>query len=252
MVQEQPLVCLENLTLGYEKHPAVHHLSGHIYSQDLLAVVGPNGAGKSTLLKGLMQELRPLGGRIGWPQGKISVAYLPQRSGLNLDFPLTVEDFVSLGHWPRLGAFAAFSGKRRQQVRGAMEAVGMQGFEQASLESLSGGQLQRILFARLLLEDAQLLLLDEPFAAVDEQTTSDLLHLVQQLNREGKTLVAVLHDLHQVREYFPQTLLLARDLVDWGPTVSVLTQDNLEKARGMRGPFDPLADVCETQPGSAH
>lgn len=245
MQKQQALMIFENLTLGYERHPAVHHLDGQINSGDLLALVGPNGAGKSTLLKGLMNELRPLGGRINWPAGKPSLAYLPQRSGLNLDFPLRVADFVSLGHWPRVGAFASVNRRQRQDVDKALAQVGMEGFEKRSLDSLSGGQLQRILFARLLLEDAQLLLLDEPFAAVDEQTTSDLLDLIHAWNREGRTVIAVLHDLRQVREHFPKALLLARDALALGPTEQVLTEENLIKARRMQAPFDPLAAVCE-------
>jgi len=236
----------ENLTLGYERHPAVHHLDGQVNSGDLLALVGPNGAGKSTLLKGLMNELRPLGGRILWPNKKPSLAYLPQRSGLNLDFPLRVADFVSLGHWPRLGAFSRVSREQRQAVDAALAQVGMAGFEKRALDSLSGGQLQRILFARLLLEDAQLLLLDEPFAAVDEQTTEDLLALIHEWNREGRTVIAVLHDLRQVTEHFPKTLLLARDALALGATAQVLTEENLARARRMQAPFDPLAPVCET------
>lgn len=239
------LIRFENLTLGYERHPAVHHLSGSIFKGDLLALVGPNGAGKSTLLKGLMDELRPLGGRIRWPQGKPSMAYLPQRSGLNLDFPLQVVDFVSLGHWPDAGAFSGIKRQQREAVQQALAQVGMQGFEKRSLDSLSGGQLQRILFARLLLAKADLLLLDEPFAAVDEQTTQDLLGLIHAWQAKGQTVIAVLHDLHQVKEHFPKTLLLAREALALGDTPEVLTEENLLQARKMQAPFDPLAPLCE-------
>lgn len=252
MQKQQALMIFENLTLGYDRHPAVHHLQGQINSGDLLALVGPNGAGKSTLLKGLTNELRPLGGKISWPQGKPSQAYLPQRSGLNLDFPLRVADFVSLGHWPRVGAFTAVNRRQRLEVDKALDQVGMMGFEKRSLDSLSGGQLQRVLFARLLLEDAELLLLDEPFAAVDEQTTADLLELIHTWNREGRTVMAVLHDLRQVREHFSKTLLLARDALALGPTDEVLTEDNLARARRMQAPFDPLAAICEADLKEPH
>lgn len=243
--EQPPMVTFDNLTLGYERHPAVHHLTGHIRQGDLLAVVGPNGGGKSTLLKGLMGELRPLGGRFVWPLGRQQMAYLPQRARLDLDFPLRVADFVSLGHWPRRGAFAAICGANRRAVHGALHQVGMEGFEQRSLDSLSGGQLQRVLFARLLLENAGLILLDEPFAAVDESTTQDLLVLVHQWQQQGRTVVAVLHDLNQVREHFPLCLLLARDVLGFGSTAEVLVPKNLERARRMQAPFDPLAPVCD-------
>lgn len=255
--QADYLLEFENLTLGYERHPAVHHLVGGVSSGDLLAVVGPNGGGKSTLLKGVMGELRPLGGAIHWRKGRQQLAYLPQRARLDLDFPLRVADFVSLGHWPRCGAFTAIGAKQRYSVSDALQQVGMQGFEQRPLDSLSGGQLQRVLFARLMLEDAPLILLDEPFAAVDEATTADLLQLVHRWQAEGRTVLAVLHDLHQVRQHFPRCLLLARDVLGFGATDQVLTAENLAKARRMQAPFDPLAPVCELdlpedQPQGAH
>lgn len=255
--QADYLLEFENLTLGYERHPAVHHLVGGVSPGDLLAVVGPNGGGKSTLLKGVMGELRPLGGAIHWRKGRQQLAYLPQRARLDLDFPLRVADFVSLGHWPRCGAFTAIGAKHRHSVSDALQQVGMQGFEQRPLDSLSGGQLQRVLFARLMLEDAPLILLDEPFAAVDEATTADLLQLVHRWQAEGRTVLAVLHDLHQVRQHFPRCLLLARDVLGFGATDQVLTAENLAKARRMQAPFDPLAPVCELdlpedQPQGAH
>lgn len=247
MNKKQPLALVEfkNLTLGYEMHPAVHHLYGQILTGDLLAVVGPNGGGKSTLLKGLMEEIRPLGGQVFWPQGRPQLAYLPQRARLDLDFPLRVADFVSLGHWPRRGAFAPIKALDRQVVQEALQQVGMAGFDRRSLDSLSGGQLQRVLFARLLLEDAPLILLDEPFAAVDEATTADLLVLIKQWQAEGRTVVAVLHDLHQVRNHFPKCLLLARDVLGIGATEAVLTVGNLAKARKMQVLSDPFAPVCD-------
>lgn len=245
MPQLQPLIEFANLTLGYERHPAVHHLDGHINQGDLMALVGPNGGGKSTLLRGLMQEIRPLGGAINWPLGRSQLAYLPQRARLDLDFPLSVEDFVSLGHWPRRGAFAAIKSTDKQAVEQALKAVGLTGFGKRSLDSLSGGQLQRVLFARLLLEDAPLILLDEPFAAVDEATTADLLALIKQWQAEGRTVIAVLHDLHQVRTHFPKCLLLARDVLGMGVTETVLTAENLAKARKMQVLADPLAPICD-------
>lgn len=247
-----PLVEFQNLTLGYEMHPAVHHLQGQIMAGDLLAVVGPNGGGKSTLLKGLMQEIRPLGGKVAWPQGRPQLAYLPQRARLDLDFPLRVADFVSLGHWPKRGAFSSIKGVDRQAVQQALKQVGMTGFDKRSLDSLSGGQLQRVLFARLLLEDAPLILLDEPFAAVDEATTADLLALIKQWQQEGRTIIAVIHDLQQVRSHFPKCLLLARDALGMGVTEDVLTADNLAKARKMQVLADPLAPICDLDEVEVH
>lgn len=236
-------IYFNDVTLGYGQHPAVHHLCGTIQQGDLLAVVGPNGGGKSTLLKGLMAQLIPLGGSIEWSQPQ-KLAYLPQRTRLDLDFPLRVVDFVGLGLWPQLGAFGGLKHQVLQQVNQALIQVGMEGFEKRSLASLSGGQLQRILFARLILEDAPLILLDEPFAAVDSATQEDLLSLIQTWHQQGRTLVAVLHDLVQVKQHFPQCLLLAREVLGWGATETVLTEDNLRRARQRQVAFDPLAPVC--------
>ncbi|MFK7160387.1 ABC transporter ATP-binding protein [Marinospirillum sp. MEB164] len=244
MTTPAQLARFNNLTLGYEKHPAVHHLSGDLLHGDLLAVVGPNGGGKSTLLKGMMAQLKPLGGRIEWSQPP-QLAYLPQRARLDLDFPLRVIDFVALGCWPQVGAFGGVRRTAIQQVSRALEQVGMQQFEKRSLDSLSGGQLQRVLFARLILEDAPLILLDEPFAAVDEATQEDLMHLIQHWHQQGRTIIAVLHDLQQVKRHFPRCLLLAREVLGFGPTDQVLTEDNLRRARKMQVAFDPLAPICD-------
>jgi zinc/manganese transport system ATP-binding protein len=133
------------------------------------------------------------------------------------------------------------------QVRAdaALRAVGLEGFERRSLESLSGGQLQRTMFARVLMQDAQLLLLDEPFNAIDTKTCNDLLQLLRLWQRQQRTVIAVLHDQAQVRQYFPETLLLAREVVSWGATKAVLTEPNLHRAHTMTEAWDELADSCE-------
>ena len=139
-------------------------------------------------------------------------------------------------------------------VDAALQTVGLQGFERRAVGSLSSGQFQRVMFARMLVQDAQLILLDEPFNAVDAKTTARLLALVRQWHQEQRTVIAVLHDDAQVRQYFPQTLLLARELVAWGPTGDVLTEANLQRARAMAEAWDETAEVCELDitPDSHH
>ncbi|CAK0764677.1 zinc/manganese transport system ATP-binding protein [Gammaproteobacteria bacterium] len=238
-------VRLHDLTLGYERHPAVHHLSGGLSVGSLTAVVGPNGAGKSTLLKGLMGLLRPLGGRIEWGSGNPrQAAYLPQQAELERDFPITVEEVASLGLWRQLGIWHPLTATLRDHVYEVLAMVGLASFAQREVGSLSGGQFQRMLFARLLLQNAEVILLDEPFTAIDERTTIDLLALVKRLHSEGRTVVAVLHDLDLVRNHFPETLLLAREAVAWGPTPQVLTADNLTRARQLQEAWDEQAPVC--------
>jgi zinc/manganese transport system ATP-binding protein len=234
-----------NLTLGYERHPAVHHLDGEIDKGSLLAVVGPNGAGKSTLFKGIVGALRPLAGRIERDGLSVrDIAYLPQIADIDRTFPINVYDMVSMGLWRRSGLFGGIGHKERDQIETALAAVGLTGFEDRAIATLSGGQMQRTLFARLLLQDADLIVLDEPFNAIDTKTCADLLDLVRRWHRERRTVLAALHDTEIVKAAFPQTLLLARSPVAWGATPDVLTPENLLKARRMCEAFDEHAHEC--------
>jgi len=161
------------------------------------------------------------------------VAYLPQQSEIDREFPITVADLVATGLWPLIGAFSRVTRAQRRRVDAALAAVGLTGFEGRAISALSGGQMQRVLFARLLLQDAEVVLLDEPFTSIDARTASDLIELVGRWHHEGRTIIAVLHDLDTVRAHFPEALLLARDLVAHGVTTQVLTAENLMKARQM-------------------
>ena len=235
---------LTDLTLGYDRHPAVHHLSGEIEAGSLTAIVGPNGAGKSTLLKGIAGALAPLAGGIALAKGK-RLAYLPQSADLDRSFPIHVYDLVAMGLWNHAGIFGRIGAAAAHKVEHAIAAVGLTGFERRPIGTLSGGQMQRALFARLLLQDADVILLDEPFTAIDARTTADLLDLVRRWHGEKRTVLAVLHDIETVRQAFPQTLLLAREAVAWGETAAVLTHDNLLTARRMVEAFDNHAAPCQ-------
>ncbi|HEY6259747.1 MAG TPA: zinc ABC transporter ATP-binding protein AztA [Xanthobacteraceae bacterium] len=239
-------VSFEDLTLGYERHPAVHHLTGEIHKGDLLAVVGPNGAGKSTLLKGIMGELRPLGGRISLNGARVrEIAYLPQQNEIDRSFPISVFDCVAMGLWHDIGIWRSVDSAGKRAVIDALATVGLEDFDRRSVGSLSGGQFQRVLFARLLLQDAALVLLDEPFRAVDSKTVDDLVRLILHWHAEGRTIVAALHDLEQVRSYFPHTMVLARELVAWGESSKVLAPETLTKARQLCEAWDADAAICE-------
>ncbi|WP_018987939.1 zinc ABC transporter ATP-binding protein AztA [Aromatoleum toluclasticum] len=235
---------LDNLTLGYDRHPAIHHLRCRIARGALVAIVGPNGAGKSTLFKALTGELQPLQGHFRVNAGKEGIAYLPQQSELDRSFPVSVFDMVSMGLWREIGAFRGLSRSQAERVRTALAAVGLSGFEARQIGTLSGGQLQRARFARMMLQDANLLLLDEPFNAIDARTIEDLVALILQWHAEGRTILAVLHDLTLVRHHFPETLLLARECVGFGPTDEILTPEHLATARRLAGEFDATAPVC--------
>ncbi|MBX3521549.1 MAG: ABC transporter ATP-binding protein [Xanthobacteraceae bacterium] len=241
-----PALAFQNLTLGYDRHPAVHHLNGEITEGALLAIVGPNGAGKSTLLKGIVGLLHPLGGKIARNGfAAKDIAYLPQIAEIDRSFPISVYDLVAMGLWKRAGLLGGIGTADRGKISAAIEAVGLRGFEGRAIGTLSGGQMQRALFARLLLQDAQLILLDEPFASLDAKTISDLLELVERWHGEKRTVVAVLHDFDLVRRHFPEALLLAREPVAWGKTSDTLSAENLLKARRMSEAFDDAAGICD-------
>ncbi len=236
---------LHDVTLGYDGHPAVHHVDGTFADGSLTAVVGPNGSGKSTLLKGLAGFLNPIDGHIhraGFSTHDI--AYLPQATSLEQSFPSTVADLTGLGLWRKRGWFESFSDADAHDIHHALEAVGLAGFEDRAIDSLSGGQLQRVLFARVLMQNARVILLDEPFTAIDDKTVSDLLALIHRWHGEKRTIVAVLHDYDLVRAHFPNAVLLARESVAWGPTSEALRADNLLRARRMHEAWDDHAPWC--------
>ncbi len=240
-----PALRLHDLTLGYDRHPAVHHLQLDVAAGALLAVVGPNGAGKSTLLKALAGVLPPMGGRIEHPRAAARIAYLPQQADIDRSFPVTVLDTVAMGLWHEIGAWGRLGRERLARCRAALAEVGLEGFERRTLDTLSGGQFQRVLFARLMLRDAPLILLDEPFAAVDAPTADHLLELMLGWHAEGRTVIVVLHDLALVRRAFPRTLLLAREVIAAGPTAEVLVPAHLLRAAGLVEAFDEHAEPCE-------
>jgi len=238
-------VCFENLTLGYDRHPAVHHLNTEISHGSLTAIVGPNGAGKSTLLKGVTGVLSPLEGGIKIAGMKSDdIAYLPQQSDIDRSFPISVVDLVAMGLWREVGAFGRISRANRVKVDAAIAAVGLTGFQKRQIGSLSGGQMQRALFARVLLQDAKMVLLDEPFTAIDMKTMADLIVVIEQWHKEGRTVLAVLHDDDTVKAHFPRTMMLARELVAHGETHKVLTSENQFRARQMCEACASTPHIC--------
>jgi zinc/manganese transport system ATP-binding protein len=225
---------LADVTVAYDRRPVLRGVSVSFATGSLSAVIGPNGAGKTTLLKAII-GLLPIGsGEIELVAARRDqIAYLPQRSEIDRSFPISVQDVVGLGHWRRTGALRPIGRAGVQAVRRALEEVGLAGCAGEPIETLSAGQFQRALFARLLVQDCPIVVLDEPFAAVDARTTADLLELVRSWQRQRRTVIVALHDLSQVRAHFPETLLLAREVVAWGPTERVLQPDNLLRAWGM-------------------
>ena len=226
-----PAVALDDLTLAYRGRPAVQRLTGQFAAGSLTAVVGPNGAGKTSLLAAIAGRLRPSEGKVRIEPGlRARMAWLPQQAEIDRKFPLQVFDLVALGAWQRTGGFQALDAAATEAVQAALAAVGLAGFERRGIGELSAGQFQRALFARVLLQDAAIILLDEPFNAVDGRTRASLLAIVRRWHDEGRTVIAVLHDIEPVRRHFSDTLLLARRCIAWGRTAQVLTPANLALA----------------------
>lgn len=235
-------ISVSQLTVAYHRHAAVRDVDGCFESGSMTAIVGPNGAGKSTLVKAMVGILRPAGGRVTRQDITVrDVAYLPQAAEIDRSFPIVVGDLVSLGAWRHTGAFGRTGRAVLSRTDDALCAVGLEGFRTRAIGSLSAGQFQRVLFARLLLQDAPVIILDEPFTAIDARTTRDLIDLVRRWHGEQRTVIAVLHDFDQVRSHFPRSLLLAREQIAWGPTAEALSPTNLLRARAMAERWDDEA-----------
>ena len=211
-------IALHDLVLRHGNQEVVRGLSGSFAPGSLTALAGPNGGGKTTLLRALV-GLHPLGeGRID--RGHLApsdIALLPQGNQFDHAFPLSCRDVVAFGLYGRSGPFRALRPAQHAAIDAALAAVGLPDHAPQPIGALSAGQLQRVLFARLIAQDAPVLLLDEPFAGVDAVTAHDLLELIERWHAQGRTVVAVLHDLDLVRDAFPHTLLLAGEPIAWAP-----------------------------------
>jgi zinc/manganese transport system ATP-binding protein len=230
---EPPSISLDDVTISYRSTVAVEGVTGTFPSRSMTAIVGPNGAGKSTLLKAVAGIIEPQSGTLSRDgAGLGDIAYLPQSTQIDRDFAVSVVEFVSLGGWRRFGAFRPASPTLGETTR-ILAEVGLSDASLRPIADLSEGQFRRALFARMALQQARVLLLDEPFAAIDEATTADLVRLVERWYHDGRTVIAVLHDLSLARGRFPLTLLLARRPIAWAETGQVLTEENLAQA-GLR------------------
>jgi zinc/manganese transport system ATP-binding protein len=215
-------VLLCDVTVRYGRRVALDAVSGEFVSGSLTAVVGANGTGKSTLLAAIAGAVRLARGVVVCA-ARQRLAYLPQIASIDRDYPLTVSELITLGGWQEFGAFRSPGTALRERAAVVADTVGLAGRLRRPIGEISVGELQRALFARLILQDAAVILLDEPFAAVDTQTVAVLLDQVMRWHQEGRTVIAVLHDLDLVQAHFPSTLVLARRCVAWGKTQVALS-----------------------------
>lgn len=222
------LVSATKLDLGYRGHAILRNVAFSLARGDVLAVVGHNGSGKSTLVKTLLGVLPAIAGRIEWPEGRPDeIAYLGQLTEFDRRFPIRVRDLATTGAWHGLGFNGTIDAERRGFIEGALRRTGIADIADMPIHELSSGQLQRALFARTIVQDAPLILLDEPFTAVDQNTEAQLLGLIDAWACEGRGVILVLHDLSAVLQHCNKALLLGDRKARFGEPRDVLTPDNL-------------------------
>jgi len=241
---------VSQLTVNYGKIPVLWNLSFSIPQGKIVGIIGPNGAGKSTLLKALLGVVKPLAGKVsffGSPLKKVlkKIAYVPQRSSVDWYFPITALDLVSMGRYCKLGPLKWKRAADKKAALRALEMVGMLAFADRQIGELSGGQQQRLFIARALLQDADIYMMDEPFAGVDMATEKAILLLLEELKSKGKTLLIVHHDLNTVEDYFDWVLLLNTSLVGIGPTKKVFTNEAIRRTYGGQALLDEAARLAE-------
>ena len=230
---------ISNLTVAYHDKPVLWDINLTVPSGSLMAIIGPNGAGKTTLIKAILELLPSVSGKTliqckPYRQQRHLVSYVPQRGSVDWDFPTTVEDVVMMGRYGSLGWFSR-PGKKEKRLAGqAMEKVGILQLKDRQISQLSGGQQQRVFLARALIQDAQIYLMDEPFQGVDATTEQAIVTLLQDLKKEGKTMVVVHHDLQTVADYFDWVTLLNVRRIASGPVEKIFNKNNLRQTYGDR------------------
>jgi len=235
---ETPL-SIEQLTVAYQKKPVLREISFSIPEGKLIGIVGPNGAGKSTLIKAALGLIPKVTGEVTiygkrYTEQRKLVGYVPQRESVDWDFPTSALDVVMMGRYGHLGWFRRPGAKERQIAMECLEKVGMADFAGRQISQLSGGQQQRIFLARALAQDARLYFMDEPFVGVDAATEKAIITLLNELKKQGKTVLVVHHDLATVKEYFDWVMLLNVKLMGIGPTKDIFTKGNLQETYGGR------------------
>jgi manganese/zinc/iron transport system ATP- binding protein len=230
---------ISELTVSYGEKPAVLSINATVPAGSMTAIIGPNGAGKSTLLKAALGMVPRLSGAVtvyGEPVEKSlhRIAYVPQRASVDWDFPTRVIDVVLMGLYRELGLLRPVRARHRERALACLERVGMADFAARQIGQLSGGQQQRVFLARALAQDAELYLLDEPFAGVDAATERAIITVLKDLNAEGRTVICVHHDLATVADYFDHVLLINVRKVAEGPVATAFTPENLQKTYGGR------------------
>jgi ABC-type Mn2+/Zn2+ transport system ATPase subunit len=231
-----PILTITRLSVYYERSSALEDISFEVKAGERLAVVGPNGAGKSTLFKVIAGMLTPTEGQVHVyghePGGHTCIAYVPQRNQVDWNFPVTVADVVMMGRIGKLGLFRNPRGKDWQITRHSLEVVGMEHLSGRQISQLSGGQQQRMFIARALAQEAELMLMDEPLTGLDATSQGDIFALLDELQRQGVTVMVTMHDLNMASERFNRVMLLNRRLLGLGSPQDVFKPEKLVEAYG--------------------
>jgi manganese/zinc/iron transport system ATP- binding protein len=241
-MSEIPAIQVSDLTVAYQEKPVLWDVDLDVPQGVLMAIVGPNGAGKTTMLKAILGLITPAAGHVSifgkpYQEQRRLVGYVPQRGSVDWDFPTSVLDVVMMGNYGKLGWVRRPGSAERESAVGALEKVGMADYADRQISQLSGGQQQRTFLARALVQDAQVYFMDEPFQGVDATTERAIVELLKGLRAQGKTVLAVHHDLQTVPEYFDWVTLLNVRRVASGPVGEVFTEDNLRATYGGKVAF---------------
>jgi manganese/zinc/iron transport system ATP- binding protein len=233
------VITVHNLTISYGKKPAIRGVDLNLPGGNIIGIVGPNGAGKSTLLKGMLGLIPADNGKVliynkPVKENLKKISYIPQKEVFDWDFPVVVHDVVLMGRYPHLKIFQKPSAKDYELVDEALNLVEMSEYKDRQIRFLSGGQQQRIFLARAIAQQAEFLLLDEPFVGIDAATERTIISLLKKLRDEGKTILVVHHDLGKVKDYFDYVVLINQHVVGFGPTKEVFTSELLNKTFGGR------------------
>lgn len=243
-----PVIEVHDLTVSYDQSPVLWNVDLSLPSGKLIGILGPNGAGKSTLIKAIMGLVKPTSGYVKifdktLQDVRSRISYVPQRESVDWNFPASVLDVVMMGTYGKLGLFKRPGKKEKEIALGCLDQVGMMSFVNRQISELSGGQQQRVFIARALAQEADLYLMDEPFAGVDMATETAIFQLLKDMTAKGKTIVVVHHDIHSAMNYFDWIIMLNLHLVGSGPTELVMTEELLRKTYG--GKLNLLTKVTE-------
>lgn len=245
---DNPILEIHDLIVSYDQSPVLWNVDLSLPSGKLIGIIGPNGAGKSTLIKAIMGLVTPSGGYVkifdkNLDQVRSKISYVPQRESVDWNFPASVLDVVMMGTYGKLGLFKRPGKKEKEIALSCLDQVGMMSFVNRQISELSGGQQQRVFIARALAQEADLYLMDEPFAGVDMSTETAIFNLLKEMTAKGKTVIVVHHDIHSAMNYFDWIIMLNLHLVASGPTDQVISEELLRKTYG--GKLNLLTKVTD-------